>query len=40
MSDEAMAAALPVGKDYTVPKYLQLVKALRGKAVKLGKRGG
>ncbi len=32
-------AALPGGKDYTVPKYLQLVQALRRRAAKLGKRG-
>ncbi len=36
MSDEAMAAALPGGKEYTVGKYLQLVAALRKKAASLG----
>ena len=39
MSDEAMAAALPGGKDYTVAKYLQLAAALRKRAVSLGDRG-
>ena len=39
MSDEAMAAALPGGKEYTVGKYLQLVAALRKKAASLGDRG-
>lgn len=40
MSDEAMAAAVKGPLKYTVPEYLQLVKALQDKAQKLNYGGG